>query len=190
MDLPWGSDESWKFVNNVGLITSNGPYGRNIMAAEWTHHISYSPGIIAVNIMAKDATHANIMKSKEFGVNLAAFDQNIVASVSGGSSGKNVDKIAVLKDLGVEFYGGKKINALMVKGATLNAECRLLKTIELGDHTMFIGEVVEVSASSKEPIAYHRGKYWKLSEQIQKPQPEVINKILKLVEKHSKKTKK
>ena len=39
-----------QFLTNVGLITSDGPYGPNVMAAEWTHHISYSPGLIAVNI--------------------------------------------------------------------------------------------------------------------------------------------
>ncbi len=50
MNLPWGDEKSNKFVTNVGLITSNGPYGHNIMAAEWTHHISYNPGLIAVCI--------------------------------------------------------------------------------------------------------------------------------------------
>ena len=29
MDLPWGDARSIQFVTNVGLITSNGPYGYN-----------------------------------------------------------------------------------------------------------------------------------------------------------------
>ena len=60
-----------QFLTNVGLITSDGPYGPNVMAAEWTHHISYSPGLIAVNIRGRDTTAENIKDSKEFGVNLA-----------------------------------------------------------------------------------------------------------------------
>jgi len=70
MDIPWGSDESKKFATNVGLITSNGPHGHNVMAAEWTHHVSYSPGMIMVNVGFDKATEANIMKTKEFGVSL------------------------------------------------------------------------------------------------------------------------
>jgi len=187
MNLPWGDPCSNKFVTNVGLITSNGPYGHNIMAAEWTHHISYEPGLIAVNIHAYDATAENIEKTKEFGVNLAAFGQNIVSSISGGNTGKEVDKIKVLKDLGVEFYEAKKINVLMVKGAAMNAECKLLKSISLGDHTMFVGEVLDASASDKQPVVFHDGKYWKFGERIQKPDQSMLDKIGKLVDKYRKK---
>src|SRR3989338_2700836 len=109
MDLAWGSDEAKKFVTNIGLITSNGPHGQNIMTAEWTHHISYSPGLIAINVHSYDATYDNIMKSKEFGVNLCGIDQSVASSVAGGSSGKEVDKIKILQDLGIEFYKAKKI---------------------------------------------------------------------------------
>jgi len=186
MDLAWGSNEAKKFVTNIGLITSNGPHGQNVMAAEWTHHISYSPGLIAINIHSYDATYDNIMKNKEFGVNLASIDQNIMSSVSGSSSGKKVDKIKILQDLGIEFYKAKKIDTLMVKGAALNAECKVIKIIELGDHTMFVGEVVEVFASDKEPLVFSKGSYWHLGEQIKKPPQEIIDKINRLVEKHKK----
>ena len=59
-----------QFITNVGLITSNGPAGIDIMAAEWTHHISYSPILISINVRAHDVTAENIQSSKEFGVNL------------------------------------------------------------------------------------------------------------------------
>ena len=167
MDLPRGDDRTRQFVTNVGLITSNGPYGQNISADEWAHHVSYSPGMIAVCIHREDATHANIVKSKEFGVNLAAFDQNVLSSIAGGSSGKEIDKIRALKELGFKFFKGMKIKALMVEGAALSVECKLLKKIELGDHTMFVGKVAEIHPlSGKEPIIYHGGKYWKFGRKI------------------------
>ena len=56
-----------QFLTNVGLITTDGPYGPNVMAAEWTHHISYTPSLIAINVRG-DATAENIDHSKEFGV--------------------------------------------------------------------------------------------------------------------------
>ncbi|MEK7603406.1 MAG: hypothetical protein AAB459_04170, partial [Patescibacteria group bacterium] len=42
--------------------------------------------------------------SNEFGVNLCSENQNILSNVSGGSSGKNVNKIKVLEELDFNFY--------------------------------------------------------------------------------------
>ena len=64
MDLLWNDKRTRQFVTNVGLITTDGPLGRNIVAAEWTHHISYSPSLIAVNIRGHDATTENIRESE------------------------------------------------------------------------------------------------------------------------------
>ena len=72
MDLQWNDRRTRQFLTNVGLITTNGPLGPDIMAAEWTHHISYSPSLISVNIRGHDATARNIETSKEFGVNIAS----------------------------------------------------------------------------------------------------------------------
>ncbi len=186
MDLPWGDKRTVKFVTNVGLVTSNGPHGHNIMAAEWTRHVSYSPGLIMVNVGYNKATEENILKTKEFGVNLASTDQNIVSSVAGGSSGKNVDKIKVLEELGVKFYKAKKIDVLMVEGAAMNAECVLIKHEKLGDHMMFVGEVVEATAGEKQPLVYGDGKYWKFGEHVQKPSQQTMEKISELIEKYKK----
>ena len=186
MDISWGSDAARKFATNVGLTTSSGPFGYNIMATEWTHHVSYEPGLIAVCLRPEHATTENIRKTKVFGVSLCAFDQNVVSSVSGNNSCKDVDKIKILKELGVEFYKAKKIDVLMVKGAALNVECKLVKEIELGDHIMFVGEALEVSSSEKDPLALSKGKYWKLTENIQKPAQGDLDKIEKVVEKHKK----
>lgn len=49
--------------------------------------------MIAVNIRGHDATSENIIESKEFGVNIAAEDQNVLCSVAGKYTGRHVDKI-------------------------------------------------------------------------------------------------
>ena len=187
MDIPWGSDSAKKFITNVGLITSSGPHGDNIMSAEWTHQVSYQPGLILISLKTTEATYDNIIKSKEFGVNLSAQDQNVLASVAGGSSGKNVDKIAVLKELGFKFFKAKKIKALMVEGAALNVECKLVDKIKVGDHVAFIGEAVEVyPAAQKETLVYHGQKFWKFGENIPWPSENEMSKIKAIVEKHAK----
>ncbi len=186
MDLAWDDPRMRTFVTNVGLITSDGPHGPNIMAAEWTRHVSYSPSMIAINIYTNHSTHANIRHSKEFGVNLCAADQSRVSSVAGGARGAEVDKIAALKELGASFYHGKRIKALMLEGAAMNAECRVVKEEMVGDHAMIIGEVLELSASGKDPLVYHAGKYFKLGEHIPKPPASELERIGQLVAKHKK----
>ncbi len=189
VDIPWGSDEAKAFITNVGLITSTGKLGDNIMAAEWTHHISYSPGMIAVCInKANQATAVNIKEIKQFGVNITATDQNVIASIAGNAHGQNVDKMKVLKDLGIKFSKAKHSKVLMVEGAVLQVECKLIREIaDLGSHTIFIGEALSVVHNkSKEPLAYHLGKYYKLNETISKPSEETLVKIKQLVEKHKK----
>lgn len=187
MDLPWGSELSAKFITNVGLITSDGPNGPNIQAAEWTHHVSYSPGMIVVSIGKDRTTRENILASKEFGVSLEATDQNVISSVAGGSHGKDVDKIGALKELGYKFYNAKKIKALMVEGTTLNAECKVIEIVEVGDHTLFIGEVLDAKISPKEPIIYHGNKYFKVGELVEKPHAEELERIKGVVERFRKK---
>jgi len=186
MDLPWGDPRSNKFATSIGLITSNGPHGHNIMACEWTHHLSYSPGLIAVSLGPTKPTVENIRMSKEFGISLCATDQTVLASVAGGYSGRHFDKISALKELGFQFYQGDSIDVLMVKGASLSAECKLFKEVTFGDHVMLIGEVSDaIHNTGKESLIYHNSKYWSL-QSIAKPDQETRQRIKDILEKHRK----
>ncbi|MFN7990583.1 MAG: flavin reductase family protein [Candidatus Micrarchaeia archaeon] len=184
MNLEWDDPRMRKFVTNVGLITTEGPGGQNIMAAEWTRHVSYSPSLIAINIYTRHATYSNIRQTREFGVNICAEDQSLVSNVSGGAKGDEIDKIAVLKELGVKFYPGKKIKAPMLAGASMNAECKVIREEMIGDHAMIIGEVVELTAGERNPLIYHAGKYFRLGEHIPKPHAEELERIGKIVAEH------
>jgi flavin reductase (DIM6/NTAB) family NADH-FMN oxidoreductase RutF len=187
MDLPWNDERSNNFITNVGLITSDGPFGANIMSCEWTHHVSYRPGLIAVCIRPGDATHDNIIQTKEFGVNLCSADQSILSSVAGGYTGIRYNKINALKELGFKFYKAKRIQVVMIEGASVNIECTLIKEITLGDHTTFVGEVVEASNNpEKEPLAYYKGKYFIINTNIVKPSDKERQRIRKIVEKYRK----
>lgn len=85
------------------------------MACEWTHHVSYSPGLIAVWLAPSKTTHENIKRTKEFGVNLCSTDQSVMSSIAGGYIGSMYDKINALEELGFEFYKAKKIKVPMIK---------------------------------------------------------------------------
>lgn len=186
MNIVWGSEAARKFVNNVGLITTDGPSGPNVMACEWTHHISYEPGLILISVGTDCTTAENIRATREFGVSMAAESHDIISSIAGGFHGRDVNKIGALAELGVEFYHAKQIKAPMISGAAMNAECRVVEMKELGSQVLFIGEVADIQASDAAPLLYHGGRYYKGMEPIRKPPQEVRDKVKSLVEQYRK----
>ncbi|MDO8538240.1 MAG: flavin reductase, partial [archaeon] len=127
------------------------------------------------------------METKEFGVSIASIEQAVLSSVSGNYSARNFDKIKALEELGFKFFKAKKINALLVENASMNAECKLVNEIALGDHVMLVGEILELYSSDEKPIALGMGKYWELEKNLPRKTEEEITRIRNIVEKHRKK---
>ncbi|CUR51794.1 putative flavin reductase like protein [Nitrosotalea devaniterrae] len=161
------------FSTGISMITSRGPQGPNVMTAEWTMQISYSPMLIAVFIHKGSHTIKNIKKTKEFGVNVASQEQTTEASVAGGYSGSEIDKLS-LKNV---FHISKphKIKTPMIAGCTINAECKLIKTENLGDHVMMVGKVIHIKHDdTKSPLMYHKGRYFGIGGTMEPGRKEVI----------------
>lgn len=153
------------FVTGVGLITSAGSLGQNVMAAEWTMQISYKPLLIAVFIHKSAATFRNIKESKEFGVNVASDNQTSLVNIAGGYSRTEIDKLKIKNSF--SFIKSRYIKAPVIAGCIVNAECKLLTTKKLGDHTLFVGRVVHIKHDkTKRPLIYHTGKYHKIGSVI------------------------
>lgn len=74
----------------------------------------------------------------------------------------------------------------MIENCAMNAECKLVKREEL-DHIMFVGEVVEISADENiKPLIHHNGKYWKMSDTVERPTSDILEKINELGERYKK----
>ena len=145
------------FTTTVGLITTKGRRGPNVMAAEWTFVVSRNPFLIAVHLRPKDATHDAIAEKREFGVSLVAEDQVAAMGFAGHFTFHETDKLT--SEL-FETYPAKKIDVPMIKGCPVNLECRLVQTVQMGDHTAFVGEAVDIALDpTKKPIAYRRGPF-------------------------------
>lgn len=187
MDIPWGSDIANRFITNVGLVTTNGIHGHNIMACEWTHHLSYNPALVGIALHPRHASHEHIKANKEFGLCLTSTRQSVLSSLAGKDSGKKINKIKIAEELGFTFSPAKKINTLLVDGTAVQLECKLHQEIQLGDHTLFVGEAIAgVFNPEEKPLAYHNGKYWNMTTTLEKPSAELREKIKMLFEKYKK----
>jgi flavin reductase (DIM6/NTAB) family NADH-FMN oxidoreductase RutF len=187
LSMKWEDKRSRKFVSNIGIISSNGKYGYNFMSCEWTHHLSYEPAHIVVSVNKESATLDNIRETGYFGVSILNENQALLSSVCGNVSGKDVNKLELIKALGYEIEKAKNIDVYLIKDACLKVELRVKHELDLGDHVIFIGEVLNAEIGNDEamPLVYSNASYWKLNEKLEKPNKEVIDRVNALLLKFS-----
>lgn len=152
------------FTTTVGLITSTGKHGSNVMAVEWTLHISYEPMLIAIFIHEGSATYENILETGEFGVNMSSDNQVSLVNIAGTYSGKEIDKLDIKL---FKTYPARVIKVPMITGCIINAECVVVKQERIGDHVAVIGEVVDARYDdSLSPLIYHQRQYRSMGREL------------------------
>jgi flavin reductase (DIM6/NTAB) family NADH-FMN oxidoreductase RutF len=127
----------------VGTYDKNGK--PNAMTASWGGICCSQPPCVAVSLRQATYTHGNIVARKAFTISIPSEDYAKEADYFGLASGRNADKFAVS---GLTPVRSEWVDAPYVKEFPLILECRLAHTFELGLHTQFVGEVVDVKAEA------------------------------------------
>ncbi|MFZ4855638.1 MAG: flavin reductase family protein [Desulfuromonadaceae bacterium] len=125
----------------VGTYDAEGK--ANIMAAAWGSIVCSTPACVGVSLRKATHTYAAIIARCGFTVNIPSEDYVRETDYVGIASGRDVDKFAVT---GLTAVRSDLVDAPYVAEFPLILECRLLHTIEIGLHTQFIGEIVDVKA--------------------------------------------
>lgn len=127
----------------------------NGMVANWHMTCSYEPPLIAIALQKQKNTQRLIKDSKEFVIAVANKELEKAVRVFGYVSGKDHDKFKMTK---VKTKKSKFLKTPMLKDATLNYECKLVKEIEVGDHIMFIGEVLSAHINKNKKVLFNIGR--------------------------------
>jgi flavin reductase (DIM6/NTAB) family NADH-FMN oxidoreductase RutF len=115
----------------------------NIMTAAWGGICCSSPPCVAVSIRKPRHTYENIKIHEAFTVSIPSEKYVREVDYVGTVSGKNTDKF---KDTGLSPVKSDVVNAPYVKEFPFVLECKLRHTIELGIHTQFVGEILDMKA--------------------------------------------
>jgi flavin reductase (DIM6/NTAB) family NADH-FMN oxidoreductase RutF len=115
----------------------------NAMTASWAGICCSSPPCVAISLRKARYTYGNIMERKAFTVSVPSEEHVKEADYFGIYSGKETDKFQAT---GLTPVKGSQVDAPYVNEFPLVLECRLLQTIEIGLHTQFIGEIMDVKA--------------------------------------------
>lgn len=133
----------------VTVVTSKFGNKINGMTAAWVAQASFNPPLIMVSIAPERYTHDLIQKSRVFAVNILADYQLEVGKHFGFTSGRRVDKCSGIA------HGPKKTGAPILKDSFGYLDCKLLSAFKAGDHTVFVGEVVEhFIHKDKKPLVF------------------------------------
>jgi flavin reductase (DIM6/NTAB) family NADH-FMN oxidoreductase RutF len=108
------------------------------------------PPLVLVCIEKSVKSHDAIAMSGKFGVSILSQAQQ---DVSGRFASKIEDKFA-----GMNMRNGV-IGVPLVEGAICTLECRVESQLPGGDHSIFVGEVVEAQTGEGEPLVYFRSGY-------------------------------
>lgn len=134
----------YAFPMQTVLVTCNDEKGNtNIITLAWHTPISRNPPLYGISISPKRYSHALIKKSKEFVINFIPYAQVEAADYCGTHSGRTTNKLC---QTGLTFLPATKLKTPLIKEGYAHLECTLVKSLSLGDHTLFVGEVVAVSA--------------------------------------------
>ena len=123
----------------VGTYDANGK--PNLMTAAWGGICCSKPVCVTVSLQKPRHSYAAIMERKAYTINVASAKDVAKVDYCGIVSGKNADKFAACNFTAVK---SELVDAPYVAECPLVLECKVIRVEDLGMHTMFVGEVMDV----------------------------------------------
>jgi flavin reductase (DIM6/NTAB) family NADH-FMN oxidoreductase RutF len=131
----------------VWIIGSYDEAGRaNVMTASWAGICCSSPPCVSVSLRRATYSYGCLTSRRAFTVNVPSEDQVREADYFGIVSGRDVAKLAAT---GLTAVRSELVDAPYVSECGLVLECRLAHTFEIGLHTIFVGEILDVKADER-----------------------------------------
>jgi len=115
----------------------------NVMTAAWAGICCSRPPCVAVSLRKATYSHGSILERRAFTISVPSAEQVREADYAGIYSGRDRNKLEVL---GLTAVASELVAAPYVAECPLVLECELRHVHELGLHTQFVGEILDVKA--------------------------------------------
>ena len=126
--------------------TYDAPGKPNLMTAAWGGICNSRPPCIYVSLRKATYSHGNIMARRAYTVSIPSERHVKEADWIGIASGRDFDKFTATKLTPVK---GSTVDAPYVEEFPVVIECRVKEVVELGLHTQFVGEIMDVKAEQE-----------------------------------------
>ncbi|MFC1913989.1 flavin reductase family protein [Chloroflexota bacterium] len=141
----------WKLSYGVYVVASKKGDRLNGQIANTVFQVTSEPPAIAVSINKNNLTHEFIKESRVFAVSVLCQDTplNFIGRF-GFKSGRDTDKFE-----GINYKMGDTGAPIVIDNAVSYLEARVVKEMDVGTHTIFVGEVVDADiVSDKACMSY------------------------------------
>jgi flavin reductase (DIM6/NTAB) family NADH-FMN oxidoreductase RutF len=132
-----------------GLYVATSRSGDDFAAGtiNWVSQSSFDPPLVMAGIKADSRLHAVIAASRAFAIHIVGKDQKDFATTFFKGADRQDDKLT-----GYRFEEGSTGAPILVD-APAWFECRVLEQVARGDHTIYVGEVVDAGVRREaEPL--------------------------------------
>ncbi len=140
-----------RFATGVAVITSAGPSGAGGMTANAICSLSLDPLLALVCFANQARTLPIVRDTGRFAVSILSSGQEHLAGVF-ASKLPEAEKLDVVEHC---FEHGLPV----ISGAVAWAACELRELIAGGDHTIAIGEVIDLGLGGGDPLLWYAGRY-------------------------------
>ncbi len=148
----------------VVLITAAHNGQRGVMTINMLAGVTFAPPRACISLGHHSHTRSLIEQSGEFAINVVSPGQMELAKQVGRTTGHKIDKY---KAFNVEITEATILNCPLVKQAHTTLECKVVNSVELGNHTLYIGEVVAYRELNEAgPLYLYHGHYYTIGERI------------------------
>lgn len=113
----------------------------NLITLAWAGTLCSEPPQVGIGVRRSRHSHGLLTRGGDFVVNIPAEDQARAVDFCGVRSGSEVDKWDAT---GLTPASAEKVAAPLIAEFPVNLECVIRRTLELGSHDLFIGEIVAV----------------------------------------------
>lgn len=116
----------------------------NLITVAWAGIVCSAPPMVSISVRSERHSYGLIKQSGEFTVNVPTAMMAKKVDWCGVKSGRDFNKF---KECNFTPVPGSKVKAPIVAECPLALECKVVQTLDLGAHTMFIAEIVAVQVS-------------------------------------------
>jgi len=118
----------------------------NIITITYITGVNEEPPMIGIAVRSKKYSNYVIKDTSGFAVNIPTSELLAKIDYCGTYSGRDVDKF---EKTGLTPQKSARIKSPIIKECPINLECKLVQTVKLPSHDLFIGEVVALHIDKK-----------------------------------------
>ncbi|MDF1544841.1 MAG: flavin reductase family protein [bacterium] len=108
----------------------------NAFTASWLTQVSSEPPAVAISVNNRHQSTRYLKETRAFVVNLLGEGQEGVAKTYYGPAESGYEKLA-----GTSVTDSPVTGSPMIPGASGYLDCKIIEMVEVGNHTIYIGEV-------------------------------------------------